>query len=93
MVRVGAYKPNGFGLFDMQGNVLEWCQSASLNYENKVTPMIDLEESRENGYPLVTRGGSFSHVASATRSANRFTLPPRSRFTSAGFRVARTLSP
>jgi formylglycine-generating enzyme required for sulfatase activity len=91
---VGSKKPNDFGLFDMLGNALEWCQDAYAPY-----PPDPPIEDREDKRPItaldkrVLRGGSFASGAEAVRSAARFSRPPQFRSPLAGLRVARTLPP
>jgi formylglycine-generating enzyme required for sulfatase activity len=88
----GMLKPNDFGLFDMQGNVLTWCQDSYKEYPR------DGGDDREGSLVVpskdirLLRGGSVAHGASSLRSAYRnpaesVTLQPY-----IGFRVARTLS-
>lgn len=83
---VGGYAPNKFGLFDMHGNVWEWCNDWYGDYGgDAVDP-----RGAVSGESRVLRGGSFFEVASNVRSARRFSLPPGRRGGVVGFRVART---
>jgi formylglycine-generating enzyme required for sulfatase activity len=86
---VGQKKPNGFGLFDMYGNVWEWCEDCYKSYYGGApsdgSPVLFAECSRR-----VMRGGSYSHVPYGVRSAQR-NKAPYSRYKGLGFRVARTL--
>jgi serine/threonine protein kinase/formylglycine-generating enzyme required for sulfatase activity len=91
---VGSKKPNGYGLFDMYGNALEWCQDAAAPYRPSQDgqPMHDHERragiiGTEN---RVLRGGAFLSTAAEVRSAQRFPFPPNVPFAPAGLRVART---
>jgi len=75
--KVGSYPPNRLGLYDMHGNVWEWC-------EDLVDP--------KGGPDRVFRGGSWSGVAVNCRAANRGWLAPSTRNNSLGFRLARVPS-
>jgi formylglycine-generating enzyme required for sulfatase activity len=95
---VGLLKPNDFGLFDMHGNVLEWCQERGQLYQWQ-TPGEPVED-REDEQLAVTdrqnrlyRGGSYGYPAWMLRSAWRNGEPPRNGINSAGLRVARTQRP
>ena len=95
MLPVGSLRPNGFGLFDMQGNVLEWCQDAPLVYDTELARMGDKEQvgKLSNSGIRVLRGGSFFYNSSNVRSAYRYSLQPVFRYYFFGFRVGRTLLP
>jgi formylglycine-generating enzyme required for sulfatase activity len=85
---VGQKKPNGFGLFDMHGNVWEWTCSDKENYsKNK-----HLECSSNNNANKSLRGGSWYYVAGGCRSALRYDGSPASRLDSVGFRVVSVFS-
>ena len=92
MLPVGSLRPNGVGLFDMQGNVNEWCQDAALLYDTDLARMGDKEQSGklDNSSTRVLHGGSFYGYASVVRSAFRFTDLPAYRVNYFGFRAART---
>ncbi|MEQ3145630.1 bifunctional serine/threonine-protein kinase/formylglycine-generating enzyme family protein [Phocaeicola coprocola] len=60
---VGGKKPNAFGLYDMCGNVIEWCQDIYTNY-NTGDPEIDKEQR-------VLRGGYFGGDKSSIRTTSR----------------------
>jgi formylglycine-generating enzyme required for sulfatase activity len=94
---VGKLKPNDFGLFDMYGNVLEWCQEKYSAYSPGLggAPVEDREdieslEAAGSGIAGLLRGGAFNMPASYLRSAHRTTRTPHDRGYSVGFRVART---
>jgi formylglycine-generating enzyme required for sulfatase activity len=91
---VGSLKPNDFGLFDMHGNVYEWCQDSYLGYQRgtKGAPREDAEDRRAvtDRVSRVLRGGSFLYNARFVRSAYRYSLQPVNRYYVNGFRVART---
>jgi formylglycine-generating enzyme required for sulfatase activity len=82
---VGTRRPNPWGLCDLPGNVLEWCQDAAAAYPGgSVTNYVG-----QSGRSLlrVARGGSWLYGASAARSANRDTYTETTRCSDLGFRV------
>ena len=85
---VGQKTPNGLGLYDMHGNVWEWCENRFYYYA-KDSVRDPLGPS--SGSNRVSRGGSYLTLASHCRSAVRFQLKPTESFSTLGFRVA--LSP
>jgi formylglycine-generating enzyme required for sulfatase activity len=88
--RVGGLKPNEFGLFDMLGNVREWCQNPVRKNSLTVLP-VSQDEVREE-LSRVARGGAFNNVVTNLRSANRHYTKPSDRNSGIiGIRVARTL--
>ena len=95
MLPVGTLRPNGAGLFDMQGNVQEWCQDAALFYDTDLARMGDkVQSGRLSDSGLrVLRGGSFNYITSFVRSAFRESTRPDFRSHDFGIRVARTLQP
>ena len=92
MLPVGSLRPNGFGLFDMQGNVFEWCQDRTLLYDTNLAGMGDKEQTGKlsSSQSRVLRGGSFDGAAPYVRSAARLTIQPDYRNDGFGFRAART---
>ena len=81
---VGSFLPNAFGLYDMLGNVWEWCRSMYRPY-----PYAD-DDGREEVYshgPRVMRGGSWSDQVSDLRSALRVKGYPGSVGNNLGFRL------
>jgi formylglycine-generating enzyme required for sulfatase activity len=66
---VGQKKPNAFGLYDMYGNVREWCADIRRNYAN--TAMVDPQGSGGDRTMTAIRGGSWSGIPAKCRSAAR----------------------
>jgi formylglycine-generating enzyme required for sulfatase activity len=91
---VGSLKPNDFGLFDVHGNVFNWCQERLLNYPQGQEEKA--EEDKEDILSIntndsrVLHGGTFVYRASGVRSAFRIGNGPANHDTSFGFRPART---
>ena len=85
---VGSKTANAFGLFDMHGNVAEWCWDWYAPYEEG--PLLD-PSGPDMGDLKIIRGGDWFYQAKACRSASRETFPPTSGDNRVGFRVIRTL--
>jgi eukaryotic-like serine/threonine-protein kinase len=83
---VGEKKPNAFGLYDMHGNVWEWCQDwYDQNYYQQ-SPRND-PPGPAAGTSRVLRGGSWNYVDILCRSAGRLNVEPDTRSVNNGFRV------
>ena len=81
---VGKTTPNAWGIYDMHGNVEEWCQDWYGPYD--ALPQTD-PSGRESGLYRVTRGGSHSTLLCYLRSANRIGALPEDKHWYIGFRV------
>ena len=93
---VGSFAANGFGLFDMHGNVYEWVEDC---YVDTYTGAPSDGSARITGcggatVRVVVRGGSWFLAPRFLRSANRIIrLTPSSSFVDVGFRLVRDLNP
>lgn len=85
---VGSFSPNMFGLFDMHGNVYEWCEDVYHENYNGAPSDGSAWLSGGNQNRRVTRGGSWYADSSNVRSADRTYPPPTHRSPDIGFRLA-----
>jgi uncharacterized protein (TIGR02996 family) len=82
---VGSYPPNAFGLYDMHGNLDEWC----LDWDNEDHANNDVDPTGpKHGVEKVVRGGSWRGQGEDCRSAVRIGEDPDSQMRHVGFRVA-----
>ena len=85
-VNVASFEPNKLGLYDMHGNVAEWCWDVygaySSQEQNNPTGL-------ESGTRRVNRGGGWNDFAKNMRSAYRAAAPQERKLYNVGFRLAR----
>ena len=70
---VGSKKPNSLGIYDMSGNVWEWCE--------------DMWDSSTNNYFRVNRGGGWNYYALSCSISNRSYFTQSNKYRNLGFRV------
>ncbi|MBL8802134.1 MAG: SUMF1/EgtB/PvdO family nonheme iron enzyme [Planctomycetes bacterium] len=83
---VGTYAPNAWGLYDMHGNVFEWCLDEYKDYSLSAPatdPFVNIGTSDDR----ILRGGAWGYVAEFATSAFRTSYPPPTQSSLFGFRV------
>jgi formylglycine-generating enzyme required for sulfatase activity len=85
-VPVKTYPPNAWGLYDMHGNVWEWCQDW---YGDYPSGSVTDPKGPAKGVYRVGRGGAFFRKAQYCRSATRYLFTPQYGYEGLGFRLVR----
>ncbi len=83
---VGSKKPNNYGLYDMAGNLTEWCNDYYGEYESG--PVTD-PQGPETGNQRSVRGGNWGNHAIMLRATNRDFSAPNYAYAFVGFRLVK----
>jgi formylglycine-generating enzyme required for sulfatase activity len=83
---VGSFQPNAFGLYDMIGNVMEWCSDWS-RYGDYPTGSDTDPVGPSSGEGRIIRGGGWTSSVEICRSANQGMAIPSTRHNTLGFRI------
>lgn len=88
---VGSFAPNCYGLYDLHGNVAEWCEDTWHNNYQGAPNDGSAWLGGNNRTPRVLRGGSWLHLPGSCRSAYRLKAEPTAKSDAFGLRVASSL--
>ncbi|MSR55432.1 MAG: formylglycine-generating enzyme family protein [Gemmataceae bacterium] len=84
---VGRFKPNPFGLYDMHGNVWEFCDDYYGKYSALPKERNAIQTVKQGEVRPVMRGGAWHLTGGECRCANRFIVGSTGRYATGGFRV------
>jgi len=86
---VGMKNPNGYGIYDMSGNLWEWVSDWYQHDYYKMGPKAN-PPGPEKGYVRVMRGGSWDSHVMEVQTTSRLGIDPKSKDLMVGFRCARS---
>ncbi|GAB3707316.1 hypothetical protein GCM10027592_41350 [Spirosoma flavus] len=83
-IKVGSFAPNGLGLYDLSGNVWEWCSDLYANYTSAA---VTNPTGAASGTNRIFRGGGWRNASQDNRNTYRFNYLPSLRSHDLGFRI------
>lgn len=86
---VGLKKPNGYGIYDMSGNVQEWVADSFISGYYKISPK-DNPKGPDKGVFKILRGGDWDHHKYEIRTSNRYVKTGDVKYGDNGFRCAKS---